>query len=264
MLVSDKKANNYLKKVINLLKTYDSELESIILFGSHARNDYGPFSDVDLLIVFKKRDKRLFKSIISKIRFLELQFGYTEQSNNIVAIFLNYLNIATGMFRSWFVCSIEDLKGKNFAKITNTNFLINKILAPSTLVLSNIKRDGVVLYGNKQILDYISTNNLMKVQPVRSLIMNSLLSIGALTVSPVSKKSQLYSLEAIKWSMFVLKGLGVKNTSLSDQLQRHLHIYFTVKKTGIYNPQLSILAPIIILELHKLVFYELKKIKILK
>ena len=261
MLVSDEKANNYLKNIIKVLKPYENQLDSIILFGSHARGEPGPFSDVDLLIVFKKRDKEIFKKIISRIRFLELKFGYTKKSANIIELCLAYLNVATGMFRSWFLCSSDDLKNMNFSKITSINTLISKILAPSSLVLDNILRDGKVIVGNKELLHEIPHEKKSTIQPFRSILMNSLLSIGALIISPFTKTSQYYSLEAIKWSLFVLNEINIKSSLLPIGLKNHLRIYYNVKKTGSFNPYLPMKAPIIIYRIHRHIFHELKKIK---
>lgn len=56
---------NALRDSARKLKKLHPEIESIILFGSIARGDYGFKSDADLLIILKKSDKKRFFDRIS-------------------------------------------------------------------------------------------------------------------------------------------------------------------------------------------------------
>jgi uncharacterized protein len=47
------------------------ELEQVILFGSHARRDFFPGSDVDVLLILEKSDQPFLKRIP---KFLPIQF----------------------------------------------------------------------------------------------------------------------------------------------------------------------------------------------
>ena len=47
------------------------ELEQVILFGSYARGDYFPGSDVDVLLILEKSDQPFLKRIP---KFLPIQF----------------------------------------------------------------------------------------------------------------------------------------------------------------------------------------------
>lgn len=69
--------DNKLKKILKkfkseLIKIYDKNLDSVILFGSRARNDFIEGSDIDVLILLNNETKpiqeiRKINSIISDI-----------------------------------------------------------------------------------------------------------------------------------------------------------------------------------------------------
>ena len=54
-----------LRDVAKKLKSIHPEVESVILFGSVARGDYGYKSDADILLILKKSDKGRFFERIS-------------------------------------------------------------------------------------------------------------------------------------------------------------------------------------------------------
>ena len=57
-----------IRKFLSLVKSVKSKIRSIYLFGSRARGDQKPYSDYDLLLVMKKKDRavidRLYDAVI--------------------------------------------------------------------------------------------------------------------------------------------------------------------------------------------------------
>ncbi len=264
MIVTDKRANNYLQSLLKISRLFRDDIQSVILFGSHARNMQTPLSDVDVLLVLKQRDKRIISQLTALLRELEFKFEYAKKPNNILENFLNYLNIATGMFRSWFICSIDVLVYNDFAKITGTNKLIGKIFVPSKLILYNIKNEGRVIYGESDFLNKIPGVLKDEPQPIRSFILNEIISVCALVIAPFTNMSLNYSLEAIKWSLFILKYENLINKKKNRRLLIGLTLYKKIKLTGNFNPFLSIFSPFLVFKIHAIAFHELKKIKTVK
>ena len=261
MLVSDKRANNFLKELLQAIPKFTKKITAIILFGSHARNEATIFSDIDILIVLKTRDKKLLSRLTGYMRFLELQFNYSSEPSTKLDLFLQYLNIATGMFRSWFICSQNDLLTGNFSKITGTNKIIGKIFVPAKLILDNIKKEGKVIYGNFDFQTLIPEVKIKNQQCLRSFILNEILAICALCITPFSKLSFLYSLEAIKWSLFQVKSPKKFHSNSNKRLMSALKLYYHIKVSGIPNPYLGIYSPYLVLKLHLIAIHQLKKIK---
>lgn len=264
MLVTNKKANLYLKSILNALKQFENEIESIILFGSQARNEASSVSDVDLLIILKNNNRQVKNKITGILRFIELEFSYANDPTNLLELLLTYINIATGMFKSWFICSKSDFREKKFFKITETNRILGRIFAPSALIMENILRDGKVIYGRQSILDFREGNRSLNIQPFRSLILNEFLALGALIISPFSKLSSFYSLESIKWSLFMADELKIKKSNFLKVNRSFFTWYYTMRKGGLQTPYFSIYTPLMILKIHFLVFHSLKKIKTIK
>ena len=261
MIVSDKRANDYLTSILHNVRFFKDDLEAVILFGSHARGGETIFSDVDVLIVLKQRNKIVINRIIKMMRYLEIQYNYSRKPCNKLDMFLNYLNIATGMFRSWFICTKEDLIDQNFSKITGTNKIIGKIFVPSKLILFNIKREGKIIFGNPNILKKIFQPQKIERQAIRSFFLNEIIAICALFITPFTKTSIFYSLESIKWSLFLIDELKLTEKILEKNLRRNYDFYKKIKSSGIFDPFLCILAPILVLKLHLLAFHKLEKIK---
>ena len=261
MIVSNKRANDYLISLLRNLKIFNNDLESVILFGSHARADATILSDVDVLIVLKQRNKIVINRIIKMMRYLETQYSYSRKPTNKLELFLNYINIATGMFRSWFICTKQDLINQNFSKITGTNKIIGKIFVPSKLILLNIKREGKVIFGNPNILKKITQPKKIEKQVIRSFFLNEIIAICALFITPFTKKSIFYSIESIKWSYFLINGSKVTESILAENLKRNYDLYKKIKSSGNFNSILCIKAPVLVLKLHLLAFHKLEKIK---
>lgn len=104
----------YLQQYVNeLKKIYGSALESVVLYGSYARGDYRPDSDVDIMILLDMSDIEL-KKYREKLSFMTFDFN---MDNN-----LDIKPIAKDIshFKKW---------------VVNYPFY------------ANIEREGIVLYG---------------------------------------------------------------------------------------------------------------------
>ena len=47
--------------IINVFRNYSMIIEEAILFGSRARGDYKPISDIDIAIKFRKEDVKIYE-----------------------------------------------------------------------------------------------------------------------------------------------------------------------------------------------------------
>ncbi len=253
MIVSNTKANIYINSLLQYTSDYKDNIEAIIIFGSQARNNANNHSDVDILIVLKSLNKTFIEDLISRLRFLEIEFNYSRKPTNPIELFLNYLNIATGMFRSWFICTKEDLINGNFSKITSTNKLLVKIFVPAKLILFNIKKDGKVIFGDINFVKQLPVTLKPKNQPFRSFFLNEIIALGGLILAPLTKLGQKYSIESIKWSMFLIENSNLKEKKFGLKLRNRIEFYKSVKVSNRNNPFLSIIAPFLVLELHMLV-----------
>lgn len=68
------------KKAIGIAKQYAESLrrknlpvKAVILFGSQARGDYGPGSDIDVLVVTERLDKKIREAIIDEAYEINLK-----------------------------------------------------------------------------------------------------------------------------------------------------------------------------------------------
>lgn len=63
-----------LERIIGILRGKDKDIERIILFGSLARDDVGPASDIDLILV-QNTDKRFLDRLDEIYRAIEPRVG---------------------------------------------------------------------------------------------------------------------------------------------------------------------------------------------
>lgn len=61
-------------KIIDVFKDYSGCIKKVILYGSRARGDYKPGSDIDIAIVFRKNCEKIYEI---RDRLLEQNFIYT-------------------------------------------------------------------------------------------------------------------------------------------------------------------------------------------
>lgn len=99
--------------VVNIKKIYGSHLRQIILFGSYARGDFGPDSDIDIMILLDMSDLEL------KVYSQELSY-MTYDFNLDNGIDIKPIAKSEDHFRKW---------------IVNYPFY------------ANIDQEGVILYG---------------------------------------------------------------------------------------------------------------------
>ncbi len=101
------------KYIAQVQKIYGSNLRKVILYGSYARGDFGPDSDVDLMILIDMSDMEL-KSYSQKLSYMTYDFN---MDNNID---IKPIAKSKEHFEKW---------------VVNYPFY------------ANIDREGVVLYG---------------------------------------------------------------------------------------------------------------------
>ena len=199
------KANNYLKQVISFLSSYfsrDSDIVSIILFGSHAAGYARPISDVDLLIVLSDTiSNSQIKKASQYLEWLEIQENLsTPPDNSLFNRIFRILNRQTGMFVSHFLCRRENIINAQFHKIFRVS-AISTLLAPNQLVLHSIYLNAVTLWG-EHLIDFIKQSRFSLTQVLKSYMMNTVQVFGSLTLNFFSSQTTKRSMEAVKWSLY--------------------------------------------------------------
>ncbi len=136
------------------LKTLSDEVKSIvgknlvsmIVFGSHARGDNNEHSDVDLIVVVKKKTKKIIKKL------LRLESKTVNGNNWFELQVLKFLN-AIGFKKNIFLFTEDEFINKKF------NFCGSKLLSwlmiPKGLIWNAIKRDGKIVYGKDLLINLI-------------------------------------------------------------------------------------------------------------
>lgn len=70
--MKDKIADNFTER---LTKDFGPKIQKIILFGSRAKGIAAPYSDYDLLLVLKERDRQLIDQIYDRVTDFLLNYG---------------------------------------------------------------------------------------------------------------------------------------------------------------------------------------------
>jgi len=255
---------NYLPAVRALLtQKYHTELASLILFGSmlDSNKNNNSSTDIDLIIVLKDScSKNMYKELQREL--LGLQRHYGMYGSNFKDIFIAGLQRATGMFVNSFVCYYSDIQGRNFYKTFGVNRIISFLLAPKNSVWISLIQRHKVIMGTNIFLDWKDEVLLNTSDILRSYVMNSLISSGAIVLSVLGFDMSHFGMESIKWSLFTwrnrkkisstqLKDLcRIYSTSASKLEKRTLSVFLYYRKTMKPNNYLLLLAPLFILKLH--------------
>ncbi|MHA1339133.1 MAG: nucleotidyltransferase domain-containing protein [Promethearchaeota archaeon] len=200
------KVCSYLKDIERLIKNKIgfNNIYSIVLFGSYARDDYSENSDIDLLIIikdefFKSHNLNYIKYIEKLAIGIELKNNLRIRRTSFVTAVLNVIEKTTGMFISHFICKKSDWDKQIFHKIFNVNGFLAKLIAPGDIVLKNMSKSYMVLYGEKLEPHY--KEHITSVQLLKSLIMTELIAVGTIIIFPLWRNTIRYSLEAFKWTI---------------------------------------------------------------
>jgi len=129
----------------NVRKIASDNLVSMMVFGSYARGDHNPNSDVDLIVVVKEKTDEL----IDRLARLEYEISIRTKKwvDHQASKFLN----AIGFKKNIFLFDEVEFKKKKF-NFCDSKFLA-KLLIPKGIIWSAIKRDGKVVCG-KNLLNF--------------------------------------------------------------------------------------------------------------
>ncbi len=254
----------YLLSVKSLLtQKYHNELISLILFGSMLDNNKKGISsaDIDLIIVLKDTCPKKTRLQLQR-ELLGLQRQYKIYGSEFKDIFIAGLQSATGMFINSFICYYSDIQNRNFYKTFGVNRIFAFFLAPQSSVWISLKHRHRVLIGSDVIQEWKDIILLNTSDIVRSYIMNSLLSLGALCLSVFRIEMSQFSMEAIKWSLFTWRNRKQRSTTQMQVLcrsysstaskleKRTLSAFLDYRKSMKPNNYLIFFAPLFIFKLH--------------
>jgi predicted nucleotidyltransferase len=254
----------YLPSVKALLtQKYHNDLVSLILFGSMLEHNKKSIlrTDIDLIIVLKDTCSKKTRMQLQR-ELLGLQRQYEIYGSEFKDIFIAGLQSATGMFINSFICYYSDIKNKIFYKTFGVNRIFAFLLAPQSSVWISLKQRHRVLIGRDVIQEWNDLVLLNTPDIVRSYIMNSLLSLGALCLSVLRINMSRFSMEAIKWSLFTWRNRKQKPITQLQILCRNysstaskfekltLSAFLEYRKSMKPNKYLIIFAPLFIFKLH--------------
>jgi hypothetical protein len=265
---------NYLPAVKALLtQKYRDEFLSLILFGSMVdfHKDVNLSTDIDLIIVLKDScSKKTLSKLQSELLGIQQQYGM--YGSDFKDIFIAGLQSATGMFINSFICYYSDIHERNFHKTFGVNRILAFLLAPQSSVWISLKQRHRVILGLDIFKEWEEEVLLRSSDIIRSYIMNSLLSLGALSLTAIGIEMSHFSMESIKWSLFTWKNRkNVTSTQLHNlcriygskatKLERRtLSAFLHYRKTLKPNAYLLFLAPLFIFRLHN----NLRKVRVSK
>jgi predicted nucleotidyltransferase len=257
------RVRGYVDALIDFFRRYMGEnLVSVILFGSYVEGEVSKhLSDVDMIIVVDgKLDKKLIKKASNLIKILELKYGISNNCYSFFDKFLHALEKGTGMFISHFICKYDDFVNGNFSGIFSTNRILSKVLAPSEIVLATFQKKAQTIWG-KDLLNEMRKPKITIIQLIKSCYMNFLLSVGALIISPFSKKAIKFSMEAVKWSLhscsFCATGESKavekegKNFIKNGICEKHIKRLISLRKKMATDIRFVLKTPITVLKIHQ-------------
>ncbi|PWI47495.1 hypothetical protein CEE45_11230 [Candidatus Heimdallarchaeota archaeon B3_Heim] len=248
---------------IYLTRYYSSELVSIILFGSLADNqgDQAPSTDVDLLIIIKDTCPiPIFNKINRELLGIESQYKPTK--NSFYDLFRKGLQNATGMFINLFICRHSDFTNRNFTGVFGVNPVMAFLFAPKTSVWRSLEQRHRIIWGEEIFAGSKEDASMQLSDVLRSFAMNSLLSLGAISLSFIMSSMTQFAMEAVKWSLFTWKNYSnLPNTSLpvicgkyarnaSTYEKRLLSAFLNFRQTQKPDKYLLLLAPLFVIRLH--------------
>jgi hypothetical protein len=265
---------NYLPAVKALLtQKYQAELVSLILFGSmvDSHKNGNSATDIDLIIVLKDSCPQKVRSGLQR-ELLGLQLHYGMYGSKFKDIFIAGLQTATGMFVNSFICYYSDIHKRNFSKTFGVNNILAFLLAPQNSVWISLKQRHRIIMGKDIFQDWEEDVLLHTSDILRSFMMNSLISLGALVLSVFGAEMSHFAMESIKWSLFTWKNrqqitskqiqdlCEIYSSTASKFEKRTLSAFLSYRKTMKQDSYLLFLAPLFILKLHN----NLRKERVLK
>ncbi|MFX0071338.1 MAG: hypothetical protein ACFFAO_09635 [Candidatus Hermodarchaeota archaeon] len=205
----NEQAKNYIQDVLHIINREIGldKILSIILFGSQqknnrSKNDVTGISDCDLLVVFKDNVSNFFIRRTEKYFYsLENKHKFRNINSNIVNKFIGVVQQSTGMFISHFLTHKTYFEQGIFHKIFGVNRFLSGIFAPKKLVLSSVVDNSSVLWG-EDLRDLIKAKaEISPFDMLRSTLMNLLILLFSILISPFKIFQAKYQLEAVKWAL---------------------------------------------------------------
>ena len=255
-----------------LVRNYNSEIISIILFGSMVDTQDNPTdsTDVDLLVVVKDTcPVPVYEKIFREL--LAVEAHYMPTKNSFIDLFRKGLQNATGMFINLFFCRHSDFTSKNFTNVFGVNPVMAFLLAPKTSVWISLKQRHTIIWGEDVFVESKKNIKIQLSDILRSLVMNELLSLGAISLSFINRSMTHFAMESVKWSLFTWKNYSslpkaslssicnryAQNTSPSEK--RLLSAFLMFRKTRKSNNYLLLFAPLFIFRLHRKLIQNLRR-----
>ncbi|HME55952.1 MAG TPA: hypothetical protein VKM55_27360 [Candidatus Lokiarchaeia archaeon] len=227
------RASEFIRRVIMILsRNLSPDDFGLFVFGSlsHNRdtvNIENGTSDADLLVIVADHGRGSMKKTWKELNALEqVFFDPGIQKRGIVASILRAVERQTGMHENIFLTKLSDFKNARFSSIFKTNEIISKILAPSTIVMGSALCHMTFVFGNKefdasvkQMHASLKRENELLTDLFKSLLMNTVLTLGGIFLLPLTPRATRYAIEATKWSLYAAT-YSISGERPSKKIQR--------------------------------------------
>lgn len=268
--VSNKKVHSYISDLLKFLekKVGPDKIVSIMLFGSNTYvDDTSKISDCDLLVILSDdvSDSKI-NSLEEYFLQLEIKHNLNEVKHKFLAPLLRVIEKSTGMYVSHFITRKVHWVMKNFSRIFRVNRVFAYFFAPRNIVLKSMISSSVILLGS----DLRHIDKEIEISPfgmIKSILLNLIISIFAIGISPFYHDTLKYELEAVKWSLRAsnfylfndtcelnkIRDRFLKLSKESKSIKKYFRRFRYLRK----NPDrrsftYSILSPLYILRIHLL------------
>ncbi len=203
-LVSNKQVHYYIRDLVKFLevKIGQDKIVSLMLFGSNTyNNDTSKISDCDLLVILSDdvTDSQI-KSLEKYFLELEIKHDLNEIQHKFLAPLLRVIEKSTGMYVSHFITRKIHWLSKKFSRIFRVNRVFAFLFAPRDIVLKSVISSSILLIG-KDLRHIDKEIEITSFGMIKSILLNLIISIFALGISPFYHATTKYELEAIKWSL---------------------------------------------------------------
>jgi predicted nucleotidyltransferase len=254
----------YINSVKTLVERFKSEIVSIILFGSlvNEQSKQSSSTDVDILVIVSDSCSKIEFNKIKHFLFQLENLFFSRYRKNESTFFSIGLQSATGMFMNIFICRFSDFKKRKFHRVFNVNPIVATLLAPQNSVWISLLKRHQIIYGRSVFKDWVTSPRISSSDLIKSFIMNSLLSLGALVFFPIHKQVIKFSMEAMKWSLFTWSNfnnlpvmplnqvivLFIRDSSLIER--RAIHDFVLYREKRNVRKYLPILSLLFVFKLH--------------
>ena len=192
---------DYLAAVLEFADERSAEIVSIMIYGSAAKGEFSPVSDVDLFVVLAdKVPMNRKKKLEHGLALLELKYKLRQRPQSKKESILTALDRLAAQFKSQFICYQHDFLSGNAAAVFGINPVLESLLLSTRIAFVDDVVSARTLWG-EELLSQVSVPLLMKAHLVKNCLGFLAFNACALAVYPLVPNATKYSMSALKWML---------------------------------------------------------------